>query len=256
MKVSIITLTYNSEVNILKCLQSIKCQKYNNIEHIIIDGKSSDNTLKIVEKNIIDNSIILSEEDSGIYDAWNKGYKIASGDIIGTVMSDDFLVDENVINKIVEAFQKNDCDILYANMHFELKNEIVRKWRPGEFTKKSFYFGWMPPPPTVYVSKEVIRDNLGFNKKYRIAGDYEWLLRLFFMKNYKISYLDEFIYTLKMGGISNSSLKNIFKGNIECFDAWRENNLSKFPFWVFLKPISRIFQILNIKEFFKFYFLK
>tara|TARA_B100000212_G_scaffold90759_1_gene66635 strand:- start:22259 stop:23029 length:771 start_codon:yes stop_codon:yes gene_type:complete len=256
MKVSIITLTYNSEENILKCLDSIKYQKYDNIEHIIIDGKSSDSTLKIVDKNIIDNSIIISEKDSGIYDAWNKGLEVATGDIVGTVMSDDFLENKNVVNKIVEAFKENDCDIVYANMNFELKNQIVRKWKPGKFTKKSFYFGWMPPPPTVYVSRKIIRDNLGFNKKYRIAGDYEWLLRLFFIKNYKIFYLDEFIYTLKMGGVSNSSLKNILKGNIECFHAWRENNLARFPFWVFLKPISRIFQILNIKEFFKFYFLK
>ena len=256
MKVSIITLTYNSEEHILECLESIKNQNYKEIEHIIIDGLSNDNTMKIIKKNSIKNSIIVSEKDGGIYDAWSKGFKKATGDIVGTLMSDDRLENNNVISTVVQSFNNNDCDILYANMNFEFNNKIVRKWKPGLFRKRSFYFGWMPPPPTVYVKNKILNENAYFDKKYRIAGDYEWLLRLFFVKNYKIFYLDQFIYTLKMGGISNSSFKNIIQGNIECYQAWKDNNLSKFPIWVFLKPFTRLLQIKRIEEFFRFYFLK
>jgi len=256
MKVSIITLTYNSEKHISECWRSIKSQNYKNIEHIIIDGLSSDSTIDIINQNSIENSVVISEKDEGIYDAWSKGFQKATGDIVGTVMSDDILENEDVISTIVKSFDDKKCDILYANMNFKLNNKIVRKWKPGNFSKKSFYFGWMPPPPTVYVSKEILDSNAYFDKKYRIAGDYEWLLRLFFIKNYNIFYLDQFIYTLRMGGISNSSFSNIIKGNIECYNAWKDNNLSKYPIWVFLKPISRIFQIIRIKEFFKFYFLR
>lgn len=256
MKISIITLTYNSERNILECLESIKNQNYENIEHIIIDGLSSDSTLEIINKNKIDNTIIISEKDNGIYDAWNKGFKVASGDIIGTVMSDDFFPNSNVVSDIASSFKNNNCDILYGNMNFQLNNKIVREWKPGFFKKRSFYFGWMPPPPTVYVSKSIVKNNLPFNTNYKIAGDYEWLLRIFFLQNYRIFYLNKFTYTLRMGGVSNKSLKNIIKSNLECYYAWKENEISKFPFWVFLKPLSRILQIKKFSEIFKFYFRK
>lgn len=256
MKVSIITLTYNSEENISECLESIKAQNYNNIEHIIIDGLSSDRTIDIINKNSNENTVVISEKDEGIYDAWSKGFQKATGDIIGTVMSDDRLENEHVISTIVKSFKSKKCDILYANMYFESNNKILRKWKPGSFSKKSFYLGWMPPPPTVYVSKKILKNNKNFDKRYRIAGDYEWLLRLFFVKDYKIFYLNKFIYNLRMGGVSNSSFTNILKGNIECYNAWKDNNISKFPFWIILKPFSKIFQIINLREFFKFYFLR
>ena len=111
MKVSIITLTYNSEKAILRCLQSIHSQSYKNIEHIIIDGKSTDNTIQIINEHSA-KSILISEKDAGIYDAWNKGMKLATGDIVGTVMSDDYLKNEHSIQSIVEAFQKENCDIV------------------------------------------------------------------------------------------------------------------------------------------------
>ena len=255
MKVSIITLTYNSEKTISRCLKSVSNQTYKNIEHIIIDGKSKDNTIQIINTHN-KHSILVSEKDEGIYDAWNKGMKLANGDIVGTVMSDDYLKSKKTIESIVQSFNKESCDILYGNMDFVLNGEIIRKWRAGNFKKYKYYFGWMPPPPAVYIKNSIIKKNKLFDLQYKIGADYEWLLRLFYIKNYNIFYKDEYLYTLEYGGISNKSLKNVFKGNMENYYAWKNNNLSKFPFWVPMKPLFKIFQIKKLSSFFKFYFLK
>ena len=255
MKVSIITLTYNSEKTISRCLKSVSNQTYKNIEHIIIDGKSKDNTIQIINAHN-KHSILVSEKDEGIYDAWNKGMKLANGDIVGTVMSDDYLKSKKTIESIVQSFKKEGCDILYGNMDFVLNGEIIRKWRAGNFKKYKYYFGWMPPPPAVYIKNSIIKKNKLFDLQYKIGADYEWLLRLFYIKNYNIFYKDEYLYTLEYGGISNKSLKNVFKGNMENYYAWKNNNLSKFPFWVPMKPLFKIFQIKKLSSFFKFYFFK
>jgi glycosyltransferase len=255
MKVSLITLTYNSEKSILRCLESINNQSYNNIEHIIIDGKSTDNTIEIINSNS-KHSILVSEKDEGIYDAWNKGMQLATGDIVGTVMSDDYLKSKKTIESIVKSFQEEDCDILYGNMDFVLNGEIIRQWRAGNFKKYRYFFGWMPPPPAVYIKNSVIKENKLFDLQYKIGADYEWLLRLFYIENYNIFYLDKFIYTLEYGGISNKSLKNVFDGNMENYYAWKNNKLSRFPFWVPFKPLFKIFQIKKLSSFFKFYFMK
>ena len=134
MKVSIITLTYNSEKTISRSLKSVSNQTYKNIEHIIIDGKSKDNTIQIINTHN-KHSILVSEKDEGIYDAWNKGMKLANGDIVGTVMSDDYLKSKTTIESIVQSFNKEGCDILYGNMDFVLNGEIIRKWRAGNFKK-------------------------------------------------------------------------------------------------------------------------
>tara|TARA_B100000029_G_scaffold463645_1_gene497088 strand:- start:2945 stop:3715 length:771 start_codon:yes stop_codon:yes gene_type:complete len=254
MKVSIITLTFNSEKTILRCIKSINNQSHKNIEHIIIDGCSKDNTLTIINTNKKSQSIVVSEEDDGLYHAWNKGINLASGDIIGTVMSDDYLKNNYVINDIVNTFISNQCDIVYGDMDFVFEGEIIRKWKAGIFKKYKYYFGWMPPPPTVYMKKEIFKNNKLFNTKYKIGADYEFYLRIFFLNNYKIFYLDKFLYTLEYGGISNKSLKNIYDGNMENYQAWKDNNISKLPFWVPMKPFFKIFQIKNIRSFFSFYF--
>tara|TARA_B100000900_G_C20574112_1_gene714585 strand:- start:881 stop:1660 length:780 start_codon:yes stop_codon:yes gene_type:complete len=256
LKFSIITPTFNSEKTIKKCIQSIKNQNYDNIEHIIIDGGSSDNTLKIINENKLKNSIIISENDKGIYDAWNKGFKIANGDIIGAVMSDDFINESDALMIIEKKFINKNCDILYGNMNFVLNNRIIRKWKSGDFNKKKYYLGWMPPTPTVFFKKKIITENNLFNLKYTIAADYEFFLRIFFLKNYKIFYLDKYMYSLKLGGASTKSFKNIFRSNKECYDAWIDNEISQFPFWIIIKPISKIFQIRNFKSYFNFYYRK
>lgn len=253
MKVSIITLTNNSEKNIHRCLESIHNQNYSNIEHIIIDNKSSDNTVKIINNYKNKRIKLISEKDNGIYDGWNKGFKLATGDIVGTVMSDDFLVEKNIIEQIVDIFKKKQPDMVYGNMQFTKDGEIIRKWISGNYSKYKFYFGWMPPPPTVYHTKKIIDENELFDTSLKISADYEFYLRLFFKKNYKIIYLNKFIYNLEYGGVSNKSLINIFKSNVESYKSWGKNNLFNIPTFILVKPLFKIFQIINFRFFIKKY---
>ncbi len=111
----------------------------------------------------------------------------------------------------------------------------------------------MPPPPTVYVNKKTKEENKMFNEKYKIAADYDWLLRILFLKDYKVHYLDDYFYTIRMGGVSNNSIINIFKSNKECYQSWIDNGISKFPFWIFFKPLLKITQVNNLKRFISFY---
>ncbi len=254
MKVSIITLTNNSQKNIKRCLESIASQNYKDIEHIIIDNNSSDNTKKIIEDYPNKNIKLISEIDNGIYDGWNKGFKMASGDIIGTVMADDLIYDSKTIDLIIKTFKKNSCDIVYGDMNFFQNGKTIRKWKAGLYKNWKFYLGWMPPPPTVYMKKNIIKENKLFNLKLKIASDYEFFLRLFFLKKYKIKYLDKYIYCLEYGGVSNRSIKNIIKSNIECYKAWKLNGLFITPHIIITKPLFKVFQISDFNFFIKKYF--
>lgn len=257
MKVSIVTLTSNSEKNIQRCIDSIKNQTYKNIEHIIIDNQSNDKTIEIIKSNSDYNINLISESDKGIYDGWNKGFRATSGDIVGTVMADDLLKNHNVINDVVDCFKKSEADIVYGNLEFfESKEKIIREWNSGHFYALKFYLGWMPPPICVYKKKHIIKDNDLFNLKFKIAADYEFYLRIFFVKKYNIFYLDKCFYSMEYGGISNKSLKNILKANLECYRSWAENNLFQLPLIIITKPLFKLFQFRDFKFFIKQYFLK
>tara|TARA_Y100001935_G_scaffold250243_1_gene250033 strand:+ start:1733 stop:2512 length:780 start_codon:yes stop_codon:yes gene_type:complete len=255
MKVSIVTLTNNSEKNIQRCINSIKYQTYNNIEHIIIDNNSSDKTIDIIKSNSDYNFSLVSEKDKGIYDGWNKGFKIASGEIIGTVMADDLLKNKNVIKDIVKNFNKTSADIVYGNLDFINEDgAIVRQWKSGSFSTLKFYLGWMPPPPSVYQRRHIIKNNDLFKLKFHIAADYEFYLRLFLVKKYNIAYLDKYIYSMEYGGVSNKSFKNILIANIQCYKSWKENNIFQLPLIIITKPLFKIFQFRDLKFFFNQYF--
>lgn len=255
MKISIVTLTNNSDKNIQRCIDSIKNQTYKNVEHIIIDNLSTDNTIQIAKSNTDYNQKFISENDKGIYDGWNKGFKMCSGDIIGTVMSDDFLKNDYVLEKIVECFENSNADIVYGDLDFESEGKIIRKWEAGYFNTFKFYLGWMPPAPSVYQKKHVIEKNNLFDLEFQISADYEFYLRLFFIKNYNIKYLNICFYTLEYGGISNKSVKNILKANIECYKSWRKNNLFQLPLIILTKPLLKVFQFKSLKFVLKQYFI-
>jgi len=255
MKVSIVTLTNNSEKNIQRCINSIKNQTYKNIEHIIIDNVSLDNTKKIISSNQDYNLKLISEPDKGIYDGWNKGFKMASGEIVGTVMADDCLKNKNVIKDIVNYFHETDADIVYGNLDFfQEDRNTIRKWKSGSFSIPKFYLGWMPAPPTVYQRRYIIKNNDLFKLKFNIAADYEFYLRIFLIEKYNIAYLDKYIYSMEYGGVSNKSLKNILIANIQCYKSWKENKLFQLPLIIITKPLFKIFQFTNFKFFVNQYF--
>ena len=244
MKITIVTVTFNSAKTIRDTLESIKNQTYPNIEHIIVDGASSDNTLEIVRQyNHV--AKIISEPDNGIYDAMNKGLKIATGDIIGILNSDDFYLSPKTISEVVNVFKKQATDTVYGDLQYVDANKIdkiVRTWISGKFNKNNFYKGWMPPHPTFFVRKEIYTKFGYFNLKLTMAADYEIMLRFLFKNNVSTYYLPQTIVKMRAGGVSNSNLRNRLKANSEDKRAWEVNNIDPKFYTFILKPVLKIKQ--------------
>lgn len=247
MKVSIITVVYNNEKTIANAIESVLAQDYRDIEYIVIDGKSSDNTLAIIEKYSNKISKIISEKDNGIYDAMNKGIMAATGNIIGILNSDDLYIHKDTISNVVSLMSSANADVCYADLCYVSANDtnrIVRRWKAGNFTKRSFYYGWMPPHPTVFVKKTVYNKVGLFNLILKSAADYEMMLRIFFKSNFAIAYLPQTIIHMRTGGASNASLKNRIRANKEDRMAWKLNNIKPYFFTLMYKPFRKFFQYL------------
>ena len=247
-KVSIITVCYNSSKTIEDTIKSVLSQTYSNIEYIIIDGLSTDNTLEIVNKYKKEISLIVSEKDNGLYDAINKGISLASGEIIANLNSDDFYIDENVISDVVDKFKTEKTDLLYTDLYYveeENPNNVTRYWESGEYKKGAFFRGWMPPHPTFFVKKEIYNKYGVFNLNLKSAADYEIMLRFIHKNECSISYLNRVTVRMRVGGVSNSSLSNRIKANREDKKAWEINGLKPKPFTLILKPLSKISQFFN-----------
>ncbi len=248
MKVTLITATYNSELLIEACLQSVADQSYDNIEHIVIDGASSDNTLGIV-KSFSSVSKVISEPDNGIYDALNKGIAAATGDIIGFLHSDDILFDNNTINNIVDAFISQELylqqqpDVVYGDLIYtdrENTTKILRYWKSLPYKISRLKKGWMPPHPTVFMKKHVYDKHGHFNMHLKCSADYDHILRVFNDRNFCFYYLPEVITRMRIGGISNTGIKNILTKKREDL-AVLKSNMMPFPFAILLaKNISKI----------------
>lgn len=247
LKVSIITACYNSASTIRDTLDSVAKQDYPNIEYIIVDGISSDNTLEIVKSYGKVISKISSEKDGGIYFALNKGISMASGDIIAILHSDDFYTHNKVIFDMVALFEKSKCEIAYADLqyvNYENTESIVRHWKSGVYSDGLFLNGWMPPHPTLFVKKSIY-DTFGlFDTRLQSAADYEFMLRVIHKNKIYPAYLPEVIVKMRTGGKSNMSMKNRIIANKEDRQAWTINGLQ--PKWhtLYMKPIRKITQWL------------
>lgn len=248
MKVSIITASYNSSKTIKETLNCIKNQSYSNIEHIIIDGKSNDSTLDIVN-TFPHISKVISEPDKGIYDAMNKGITQATGDIIGILNSDDFYTHDRVLENIVRAIKKNKSDAIYADLQYVHQTDIsktTRKWKAGKFKKSKFLNGWMPPHPTFFVKSHVYEKLGNFALSLKSAADYEIMLRFLYCNDISVCYLPETIVSMRTGGQSNLSLKNRILANKEDKLAWYMNNIRPPFYTTWLKPLRKVPQFLNL----------
>ncbi len=247
MKFTIITATYNSQNTIAGAINSVASQTYKNIEHIIIDGVSTDNTLSIVKNNSGKISKIISEPDKGIYDALNKGIKNANGDVIVFLHADDIFAENTIIEKAANLFKEKQTDSIYGDLQYVSKEDtdkIIRYWKSGDYNFSKLKKGWMPPHPTFFVKKEIY-DKFGlFDTNFRIAADYDIILR--FLGKHKIStaYLPEVMIKMRIGGESNKSIKNIFRKMKEDVKALKKNNLGGFH-TVFLKNFSKIPQLFK-----------
>ncbi len=245
MKVSIITVTYNSQSFLEQTICSVTEQSYANIEYIIVDGGSIDNTLSIIEKYRTRIHKFISEKDRGIYDALNKGIAMATGDIVGILHSDDFYTSKQVIAHVVEKIISEGADALYADLNYVQQNntqKIVRKWHSGKYKSGSFINGWMPPHPTFFVKREVYQKFGAFDLNFKTSADYELMLRLIHKHQISVSYLNECIVNMRVGGQSNVSVNNRILANIEDRKALEVNGLTPHFYTLWLKPLRKISQ--------------
>ena len=210
MKVSIITTCFNRERTIAHAMESVFSQDYPHIEYIVVDGASTDNSLSIIGQYANGIEKIISEPDNGMYEAINKGIKAATGDIVGVLHSDDFLISSNVITEIVKEFIRTDADIVYGDGLFVdpiRTNKVVRNWVSGKYKRWKVRLGWLPLHPTVYIRREVIDRHGIYDESYKIAADSDFLVRHLWKNRPHVVYLNQYILKMRMGGLSTDKLK-------------------------------------------------
>ena len=248
IKISIITAVYNNKKTIKDAIESVLNQTYKNIEYVIVDGDSKDGTVDIIKQYESKIDKFISEPDNGIYDAMNKGIKLATGDIIGFLNSDDFYASNNVLEKVANEFIDKKVDSVYGDLVYVDNKDItkvVRYWKSKPYKEGFFKKGWHPPHPTFFVKREIYEKYGKFRLEFKIAADYELMLR--FLEKHKIStaYIPEVLVKMRAGGTSNKSISNIIKANLECYKAWKINNLKVSPFILVKKPLLKLSQFLK-----------
>lgn len=247
MKVSIITVSLNAAKSIADTLSSVAAQSHYDIEHIVIDGGSSDGTQEVVQQ-FPHVKKFVSEKDNGLYDAMNKGLALATGEIVAILNADDFYMHTGIVAKIVNCFDQYDVeavygDLVYVNANFD---KVVRNWKAGSYKVSKFYQGWMVPHPTFFVKRNIY-ERLGyFNTSLKYAADYELMLRFMFKQEIKAFYIPETLVVMKTGGKSNSSFKNRWTINREDRKAWTINHLQPHLFTLILKPLRKLTQYINL----------
>lgn len=243
MKVSIITVTMNSEKYLSDCITSVKLQSHKDIEYIIVDGQSTDGTLNIIKKNQNHISYWVSEADRGMYDAINKGIEMATGDIIGILNSDDMFASADSVRSIVDCFETTGTDSVYSDLvYVEANNtqKILRYWKGYSYKRSRFRYGWMPAHPTFYMKRELISRYGCYENHYYTAADYEFMARYLFLHKVSSSYIDTMLIKMRSGGLSNVTLKSRIRANRRDFLAMKKNKIP-FSFLVsILKPLIKI----------------
>lgn len=247
MKISIITVCYNSASTIEGTIKSVLDQDYKNVEYIIVDGGSTDGTLRILDRCKDKISHFVSEPDDGIYAAMNKGIKLSTGDIIATLNADDLYANESILRQMVEFMQRNDLDAAYGDIVYVDRNNthhITRFWRTGEYKRGAFYYGWVIPHPTFFCRKQVFEKHGYFNEKFKVAADFELLLRFIEKYQIKVGYLPKVIVKMRTGGKANV-LRGIIRGNCEIIRSFRLNSLRLSPWFFIVKPATKISQLFT-----------
>ena len=244
MKISIITAVYNRASTLSSSIDSVQSQCYANTEHVLVDGASSDGSVELIQQRIRAHDVFVSERDGGIYDALNKGLKLATGDVIGLVHSDDFLADPHVLRDVAHALSQPGVHGVYGDLQYVSKddtNKVIRHWESGQYHPSKLKRGWMPPHPTLFLKREVIEQWGGYDTSLRIAADYDAMLRYLHKGQIQLAYIPRVLVKMRVGGESNKSLKKIMQKSREDMTALRNNGVGGFGTLVF-KNLSKVKQ--------------
>lgn len=248
MKISIITVTYNSARTIGDCIASVNNQTYQNIEHIIIDGDSKDKTNKIINAQPNRVKIHISEPDKGIYDAMNKGIALASGEVIAILNSDDIYLDHFAIEKVMDVFKNAKTDCVFGDLYYVAKDNtenIMRHWKTNEYKNNAFSKGWHPAHPSFFLKKEIY-DKCGvFDLTFKLAADFELMLRMFEKYHINSIYLPIPFVKMRLGGATNKTISNIFNQNFECIIAFKKNGIPVSYLYPFYRLFPKLIQYLK-----------
>jgi len=245
-KISIVTAVYDRAETIGDAIRSVQSQSYEDVEHLIVDGASQDGTLEVVEALRTPAMRVVSEPDDGIYDALNKGLRLAGGDVLGLVHSDDVLADDAVLADVAEAFADPAVDAVYGDLEYvaaDAPERVVRYWRAGEYTRARLRRGWMPPHPTLFVRRQVVERHGAYDTSYRIAADYDVVLR-WFGAGIEVRYLPRVLVRMRLGGESNASFGRLLRKSAEDYRALRRSGVGGAG-TLFLKNASKLPQFLR-----------
>jgi glycosyltransferase involved in cell wall biosynthesis len=247
LRLSIVTVSFNSAATIADTLESVAAQRYPHVEHIVVDGASTDGTQDIVRRHSRRIARFVSEPDRGVYDAMNKGIALATGDVVAFLNSDDVYAHPDVLGRVADTMADPAIDACYADLVYVddlASDRIVRDWRSTDHRPGLCLTGWMPAHPTFFARRDVYRRFGGFDLEFRLQADYELMVRLFETHGLRSRHVPERWVRMRTGGMSNSSWRNVARGNLEAYRACRKNGFAVTPFFIVRKLASRLPQFV------------
>lgn len=248
IKFTIITPVRNGAATIRDCVNSVRNQQALPIQHIIVDGYSTDETMNIIRSEYSHCTETICESDDGIYDAMNKGLRMARGDVIGILNSDDFYASSDVLASVGRVFEGSDVESCYGDLVYVNRDHpgrIARYWQSGEYSPELFYHGWMPPHPTFFVRRSVYERYGNFNLALGSAADYELMLRFLLKEGISVTYIPKIMVYMRTGGTSSKSIWARIRANMMDRKAWRINQLRPRFWTMWLKPIRKLPQFIK-----------
>ena len=253
MVVSIVTVCYQAEATLAEAIQSVLAQipalpKGWRLEYLVVDGASTDGTLAIAQSFPSEHVRVVSEPDEGLYDAMNKGVRLATGDVVGILNADDAYAHDRVLAEVLEALERTGADGAYGDLDYvdgQDPTKVVRRWKAGDYVTGAFRRGWMPPHPTLFLTRRCYADHGLFNVTLRSAADYELMLRMIHRHHIQLTYLPQTLVRMRTGGTSNATWGNRWKAHLEDWQAWRLNGYHPSPWTLLAKPLRKLPQFLT-----------
>jgi glycosyltransferase len=241
-RVSVVTVAFRAAPLLPRTLDSVAAQSHPDVEHIVVDGGSVDGTRELLESR--PGLRWVSEPDRGLYDAMNKGWRLARGDVVGFLNADDVFAGPYVLARLVEVFDRTSAGAVYGDINLvDERERIVRRWQSGSFSRGKYHLGWMTPHPVTYVRRELFLRHGGFRLDLPIAADYELMLRFFYKERARVEYLPQTLVHMRAGGASNGSVGAVLRANFQVYRSWGLNGLFTTPSIVVTKPLSKLLQL-------------